>query len=521
MRNSPSQTGATVLTLEDVTLRSGTKFAFPRTNWTIRAGEQWGILGPNNSGKSLLAATLAGDMLPARGEVNFAFADVTDWAFQDPVALVSPHTHRAVANAESSFYQSRWHRGLDEGRLTVSQFLSQEHVEEINPFEVNPRCTPRQVYLARQRAGIRRLRIAPLLRRKVICLSNGEMRRLLLARALIYAPRLLVLDEPFAGLDAGMRRHLSGAIAALMRDGMQVVVATSRPDEIPAPTTHLLLVNGRRIIAQGTRAMLLKHPLVKQLRAVTRTSTLPTLRRKSDSPSRRHDSNASLVEIEDATVRFGAKTILSHVSWTIRRGEHWMLLGPNGSGKTTLLSLIQGDNPQAYAQDIRLFGATPDSTQALWRARRHIGWFSPELHLHYPPGWSCREVVCSGFFDSIGLFENCTSRQRRAAGKFLEQLGLAPRARTPLGELSASDQRLVLLACALVKRPRLLVLDEPCQALDSAQRRLVLATVDRMAAHSGASLIYVTHHRREMPACITHLLRLKSGRAVYRGRLPG
>jgi molybdate transport system ATP-binding protein len=520
MRNPLSRTGAGVLTLADVTLRSGTRLAFPRTKWTIRAGEQWVILGPNNSGKSLLAAALAGDVLPVRGEVSALEAGMTDSPVQKAVVLVSPHTHRAVATAESSFYQSRWHSGLGESRATVSRFLSREQVEEINPFEVNPRRTPRSLYLARRRAGIRLLRLGPLLRRKIIALSNGEMRRTLLARALIHAPRLLVLDEPFAGLDVETRRHVARVVERLMRDGRQIIIATARPDEIPAATTHLLLIDERRIIARGTRPVMMKHPLVSRLRTAARAITAPAGGRRLESRPFRHVASPPLVEIQDATIRFGAKRILDRISWTICRGERWTLLGPNGSGKTTLLSLIQGDNPQAYAQDIRLFGSSPDSTQALWRARRHIGWFSPELHLHYPLAWSCRDVVCSGFFDSLGMFEPGTSRQRRLAGRVLKQFGLGHRARTPLGELSMTDQRLVLLARALVKRPRLLVLDEPCQALDSAHRRLILAAVDRMAATSDASLVFVTHHRREIPGCITHLLRLKSGRVVYRGRLP-
>lgn len=520
MRNVPAQPVDVIVTLHDVTLRSGTRPAFPRTNWAIRAGEQWGVLGPNNSGKSLLAAALAGDVTPVRGEVGTLEAGMTDSPVQKPVVLVSPHTHRAVVTAESSFYQSRWHNGLGEGHFTVNLFLSQEQVEEINPFEVNPRCTPRLLFLARRRAAIRLLRIAPLLRRKLICLSNGEMRRTLLARALIHAPRLLVLDEPFAGLDVETRRLVARVVEMLMRDGKQMVVATARPDEIPAATTHLLLIDGRRIIARGTRAVMMKHPLVRRLRTAAHAIATPSSRRKVEARPFRLGASPPLVEIRDATIRFGAKRILNRVSWTIRRGERWVLLGPNGSGKTTLLSLIQGDNPQAYAQNIRLFGSSPDSTQALWRARRHIGWFSPELHLHYPLEWSCLDVVCSGFFDSIGVFEPCTSRQRRQAGRVLRQFGLGHHARMPLGELSMTDQRLVLLARALVKRPRLLVLDEPCQALDSAHRRLILAAVDRMAATSDASLIFVTHHRREIPACITHLLRLKSGRVAYRGRLP-
>ncbi len=196
----------------------------------------------------------------------------------------------------------------------------------------------------------------------------------------------------------------------------------------------------------------------------------------------------------------------------MRRGEHSALLGPNGSGKTALLSLIQGDNPQAYSLDLRLFGLKPETTQTLWHLRRQIGWLSPELHLHYPPDWSCLDVVCSGFFNAVGLYEPCTSRQRAAARNWLRRFGLAGRARNSFGELSLGDQRLVLLARAVVKKPKLLVLDEPCQGLDAAHRLSILSTVDRLIGQTRAGLIFVTHHAKEMPACITHVLKLKSGR---------
>ena len=213
-----------------------------------------------------------------------------------------------------------------------------------------------------------------------------------------------------------------------------------------------------------------------------------------------------------ATIRLGNKHILDDVTWTMRRGENWALVGPNGSGKTTLLSLIQGDNPQAYALDLRLFGARPETTQTLWHLRQQIGCLSPELHLHYPAGWPCLDVVCSGFFNTIGLYEPCSSRQRRTASDWLRRFGLASRAEQSLVELSLGDQRLVLLARAVVKNPKLLVLDEPGQGLDARHRISLLTTVDQIIRQTAASLIFVTHHAREIPACITDVLELKAGR---------
>jgi molybdate transport system ATP-binding protein len=534
----------------------------------MRVDEQWAMVGPNGSGKSLLTRAIAGQEAPVRGEVLHAWIEegrhdsrIAPWDHEPPgtspspcplpaargeggrrpgegrflessgtrqpakacppgpsVALVSPHTHRAVVARESSFYQSRWHSGLDEGQLTVGGFLSQEHVEDINPFEVDPPRSPRRAFLKRRRETLCLLGLETLGRRKLIHLSSGEMRKTLLAHALLEAPRLLVLDEPFTGLDAATRLLLRRVVGQLMRDGLNVLVVTSRPEEIPMQATHLLLVQGHRVVAQGPKATLLRHPLLCQLRAAAARDprSAPATRNHASRAERR--SWPVLVDMRDITIRFGPKPILQHLTWQLRRGENWALLGPNGSGKTTLLSLIQGDNPQVYAQNIRLFGLSPDSTQALWQARQYVGWMSPELHLHYPPDCRCLEVVCSGFFDSIGLYQHCSARQQAQARQWLRRLGLGNVSGTALGELSLGDQRLVLLARAMVKRPRLLVLDEPCQGLDRRHRRTMLAVADQVVRTTGASLIFVTHHRDEMPPCITHQMRLKAGRVIEQGR---
>ena len=511
---------AELLAFDRVAIRDGERLAFPGTRWTWRRGEQWAILGPNGSGKTLLALALCGKAPVVRGEIRYGF----DASPENDFALLSPHVQREMILRESSFYQSRWHGSLGEGGRTVAQFLSQAGVEEINPFDVGARRGETREFRHRREQFVRWLGVAPLLRRKLIHLSNGEQRKTLLVHTLLRAPRLLVLDDPFGGLDTATRRRLHGVIARLMRGGLPSLVITSRPDEIPPETTHLLLVKNRRVVAQGAKVAMLKHPLARQLAAaaVAGLKSVVSDNRSStgkNSDIRRERSVHStsvgklLIELNHVTIRRGSRRILDDVTWTVRRGGHWALLGPNGSGKTTLLSLIQGDNPQAYALDLRLFGARPHSTQTLWHTRQKIGWLSPELHQHYPTAWSCLDVVCSGFFNSIGLHQHCTPRQRAAARRWLREFGLADNAGAAFGELSLGDQRMVLLARAAVKKPRLLILDEPCQGLDTAHRRAVLDTVDRVVAQTGATLIFVTHHAKEMPRCVSRVLRLKAGRA--------
>jgi molybdate transport system ATP-binding protein len=197
----------------------------------------------------------------------------------------------------------------------------------------------------------------------------------------------------------------------------------------------------------------------------------------------------------------------------VRRGENWFVQGPNGSGKTTLLSLVCGDHPQAYANDIRLFGVPRGSGESIWDIKRRIGLLSTEFQIAYRREASGLEVVVSGFHDSIGLYERTSPAEEASARELLGLLGLEELAKLDFGALSGGQQRLVLLARAMVKRPELLVLDEPCQGLDPANRGLVLAMIDRIVAGTTADLIYVSHHRDELPRCLTHLLELPAGRS--------
>jgi len=222
----------------------------------------------------------------------------------------------------------------------------------------------------------------------------------------------------------------------------------------------------------------------------------------------------SLVQLRNVTVQYGNSIILKDVSWTVRRGESWAVLGPNGAGKTTLLSLLLGDNPQAYANDVSVFGKRRGTGESIWELKKRIGWVSPEMHLHFSDTMTCSSVVASGFYDSVGLFEPPTMAQKRAITSWLKRFELARFAQTPLFELSVGLQRMVLLARAVVKGPELLVLDEPCQSLDAPHRELFVRTVNELISSGSASVLYVTHRPDELPRAIPRVLKLSGGAAV-------
>jgi molybdate transport system ATP-binding protein len=216
---------------------------------------------------------------------------------------------------------------------------------------------------------------------------------------------------------------------------------------------------------------------------------------------------------------FKKRTVVRGVSLEVLRGEAVGLLGPNGAGKTTLLSLILADHPQAYANDITLFGRRRGSGESIWEIKQHIGWVAPELHLYYPRGATCLDVVCSGWFDSVGLYRQCSPDQREAAASWMQRLGVSDCAEKAFARISEGEQRLALVSRALVKSPTLLVLDEPCQGLDADNKERVLQAIDGAGNRPKASMIYVTHRADELPHAVTHVLELDQGRVVGQARI--
>jgi molybdate transport system ATP-binding protein len=419
--------------------------------------------------------------------------------------------------------QSRWNSLEEESGLRVRDFLAYDRVMEANPFEVTGRHREARRRFARQRRrAVRRLQIAAFLDRTLLSLSNGERQRVDLARALCHPLRLLILDDPFAGLDARMRECFRRLLAGLMRGPLRVLLITPRLEDLPPEVTHLLWVDRCRVVAAGNRREILltgpsKPLLAPRLPSRTGSTALRPGRAgppraaavgPGPTPASEASGGAELVRLRKVTVRYGRSTILEGVNWTIRAGESWALLGQNGAGKTALLSLIDGDHPQAYANDIVVFGRRRGQGESIWEIKRRIGAVSPELHLHFDDAITCFDAVASGFHETVGLFHRPSPRQRALARRWLARFGLARFARSPLFALSAGLQRMVLLARALVKGPRLLLLDEPCQGLDAAHRRRFVDAVDALVRSGTVTAIYVTHRQDEIPPSIKRVLRL-------------
>jgi molybdate transport system ATP-binding protein len=335
-----------------------------------------------------------------------------------------------------------------------------------------------------------------LLDKYIILLSSGELRKYKLAASLFTNPRVLIMDNPFIGLDQETRNQLKDLMTMLAQErGLQIILVLAKTDEIPGFITHIVEVKDLRVmpkrISQGDGSF------VTSLDDVT----------KEPSPC---DINApEVIRFNKVSIRYGERTILKDLDWTVRKGEHWSLSGQNGSGKSTLLSLVCADNPQGYACDISLFGHKRGSGESIWDIKKQIGYVSPEMHRSYKQNIPAIQIVASGLKDTVGLYVKPNEAEQAQCRKWLDVFGIGHLAERKFHEMSSGEQRLILVARAFVKEPSLLILDEPLHGLDDVNRRMVKARVDEYCQDPEKTLIYVTHYQEELPHCIDHALYLE------------
>jgi molybdate transport system ATP-binding protein len=352
------------------------------------------------------------------------------------------------------------------------------------------------------------LKITHLLMRGFRFLSTGETRKVLIAHALMRSPQLLIFDEPFDGCDIQTRMQLAQLINNLMNANRQVILVTHRIAEVLPNISHVMGIREGNVLFQGARERMLT---AEQIERLYNSDSIPISAGSLkpvplvSKPDRRPDV---LVEMKDITVKYGDVAVLEKLSWTVRTGENWAITGPNGAGKTTLLSLIAGDNPQAYANEIYLFGKRRGSGESIWDIKQQIGMVSSEFQIRYRKPIAAFDVILSGFFDSIGLYHYSTQAQREIATQWLEVFQIEHLAERQFQRLSYGEQRMVLLARSMVKFPLLLILDEPCQGLDRINRKMILDLVEFIGRHSRTQILFVTHYPEEIPACITYRLQL-------------
>ncbi|MDX7989941.1 molybdate ABC transporter ATP-binding protein ModF [Xenorhabdus littoralis] len=457
----------------------------------IISGENWAFVGANGSGKSSLARALSNELIQLAGERSCSFRTPMCLSLEQLQKLTDEEWQRNNTDLLSEDEE-------DTGR-TAADIIQRHHKD-------NELCLELTEYFG----------IKDLLSRRFKYLSTGEVRKVLLCQVLMADPDLLILDEPFDGLDTYAQEQLTQLLEALAAKGITLVLILNRFHEIPDFIEKIGVLADCHLALSGEKAGILAESLVAQLAHSEKLKNTHLPEKDEYRADEELPSDQPLVSMRNVIVQYNDKPILHDLSWQVNSREHWQVIGENGAGKSTLLSLITGDHPQGYSNELVLFGRQRGSGETIWDIKRHIGYVSNGIHLEYRVSTSVRNVILSGFFDSIGLYQAVSERQQQLADEWLDLLGLSgATAMSPFHSLSWGQQRLVLIARALVKHPALLILDEPLQGLDPLNRHLVLRFIDIMISNGDTQLLFVSHHQEDAPACITHRLRFIPDGDIY------
>ena len=465
-------------------------------NFVLAEGEQLAIYGPNGCGKTKLVNTIIGRYPLLMNEVRYDFGDFNHRMVFENIHYLAFRDSYGDADT-GYYYQQRWHSQDVELSPTVRSVLPEVGDDE---------------YVA---ALYRDFGIEALLGKQLVMLSSGELRRLQIVKALMTNPRVLIMDNPFIGLDAQTRTQLTELLQRLIAErGLQLILVVSRREDIPNFVTRIeTLPNPPGEGENSTCAVsqVLPHRANKaeenqlnvDLCRYEGSAVLCTTGARRDlggSP----EAPSPIISFRNVTLRYGQHTIFKGLNWEVQRGERWALHGRNGSGKSALLGLICGDNPQAYACDISLFGCRRGTGESIWDIKKRIGYVSPEMHRAYLKDLPAIEIVASGLHDSVGLYVRPRPEQMDTCLHWMRVFGIEELASRTFLKLSSGEQRMVLLARAFVKDPELLILDEPLHGLDTERREMVRTLIDAFCSRPDKTLIMVTHYPEELPTCITH-----------------
>lgn len=477
-----------LLEVKDLRVQLSGRTVLKDVSFSVSPGERLAVIGPSGSGKTTLVNVLAGKCF-GRGIIKF---NTGNGSSPRIITITQQHRFKNLSNLSSFYYQQRFNSSDSEDAVTVHESLLAISDDE-------PAVTETLALLG----------IAHIRHTRLIQLSNGEHKRFQLAKAILQNAGWLLLDSPYTGLDVTARKMLNKIIDTLSEKGINFLLVTSATD-IPASVTHVALLEEGMFTAVMPRAV-----FDADRKSFTHHSGLnPAYNKSFESVKEAYSYPDFSVAIKmvNTSVSYNNRTILDNINWEVKKGECWNVSGHNGSGKSTLLSLVNGDNPQAFANEIYLFDRKKGSGESIWDIKQKIGYVSPELHHYFDSSASCYEVIASGLFDTIGLFRQLGRQQKQMVDEWISLLRISEFSRKLFRQLSNGEQRLVLLARALVKNPPLLILDEPCQGLDPGVASRFISLINDICVNMKKTLVYVSHYREEIPPCVTYTLQLEQGR---------
>lgn len=485
-----------LLKLAGARLRAGSSDILSDLHWELRENQHWAVLGGNGAGKSSFLRLARGDLWPSgrREARTYHLSEtprVSPVGFREHTGLVSPELW-------GSYCVREWN-------LTGLEAVCTGFWNSVLLYQ-----KPTLEQLDRAGRIMDRLDLSGLKKARLLEMSLGQARRVLIARALVHGPRVLFLDECGQGLDGDSRRKLHCLLESAAGQGTQIIQAAHRREDIFSGATHALILQGGRIIKQG--------PARLALDAYDKLSRRTRSGRVNIRPRSTPEDGGPLYRIRNVDVARGGRRVLHGINWTVRAGQSWAVLGANGSGKTTLLALLKGDRHPVVGGEIQRFGRgdPPDRRDI----QRRTGYVSADLQARHCRAQTVLDTVITGLAGSIGLTRPPTREQRREGLDLLEQLDLSDLAARDIRTLSYGQTRLVLMARALMGPPEVLLLDEPLGGLDAGARRRALGIMEAWA-RGGGCLVYVTHHAEESPPSVSHVAVLQDGRMVFQGPRDG
>ena len=473
------------------------KTTFQNLDFAWREGEHWAITG--NSGRELTAflETIRGTTHLPEGKISLDFAqeyvhqksgEGTVHSFRDLISYVSQqYKFKNKSNLQNFYFQQRFNSTESDEADQVRDYIFHNSPEMSGFWSLEKVTTL--------------LRLDHLLDSSILKLSNGETRRLALALGLMRQPKIFLMDQPMTGLDAESREAFGDFLRTIIGSGIHVLITTSS-QEIPEGITHVAKLGSDGISQVWER----KDYPAQQLSSLKLPWDIALLKKLLPHPK---SDSKEVIRLEKVTIQYGGKVILNGIDWTVLSGERWQLKGKNGSGKSTLICLLIGENPQAYSQNFWVFGRKRGSGESIWELKKPIGFVAPELVRFFPANQTVFKVIASGLFDTMGLYKKLNSEQESMVNQWISLFHLNSFSHHPIQRIPLEQQRWALLARALIKKPKLLILDEASQGMDELQRVIFKDTVEQILSFSNLTLIYVSHYKEDIPDSVDQVFTLE------------
>ena len=475
-----------LVSIKNATCRLGRSKNLKITNFEIREGEHWCIFGANGSGKSVFADLLASKRVESGSYVKYlqGFDPAKD------IHFVSFEEQQELWRSDNRLDMSEYSDDVQDKGTLVIDLVKNSRISAYQDSSLLDKL-------------VHSLSLESYLRKGIRFLSSGQTRRALIARALYAfnssAAQLLIFDDPLESIDIESQVIIKNTISEFLANFTSIQLCR-RPEDFLPSLTHVAVLDNLRLTEQGEVHLVKTSAAYKNV--IGKRPSIPLNLPDAVSEKVLLSSEEPIIRLNNVDVSYGKLQVLKNFSWQMMPGDDVVIEGPNGCGKSTLLNLIDGDNHKAYGQDVFLFGQKKGSGETIWELKSKFGKVSNELHNKYLRGWRVLDVVVSGFFDSVGLYDESGTTESAIAKKWLETFGLSSLVSSYYDEISFGQQRMVLLARAMVKSPKILILDEPCVGLDNYHRVLILGVIDLISRQTETRIIYVSHTKNEMPSCI-------------------